>query len=68
MPVQTRIKTTDDIINGIATVGSGVSKPQTFDRSGSQHFPSGDGLLLFQTLDKRYKYHGGANGSGNWEH
>jgi hypothetical protein len=64
-----KIRTSDDIINGLAVVGGGVAKPQTYDNTQrTQHYPSGDSLLVLQNINSRYKYHGGTSGSGNWEH
>jgi hypothetical protein len=64
-----RIYTSQDIVNGIGTVIDGSLKPTNYDNKDRDvHIPSGDSLQFFQTLDKRYRYHGGVGGSGNWEH
>jgi hypothetical protein len=67
---QARFTNTSPIINGIATVGNASRVPQTYDPypSGLEHMPSGDSMLFYQNLNKRFIYHGGANGSGSWEH
>jgi hypothetical protein len=69
MPVVAKLLTSQDIIHGLASVNSGKSTP-TYDPLPpySVHYASGDSLTLFQVLDKRFKYHGGTAGSGNWEH
>ncbi len=60
--------TSNDIIAGLATVLNG-NKAQNYDNPDRDlHWASGDSLLLLTNIDRRYKLHGGAGGSGNWEH
>lgn len=58
----------NDIINGLAVASQGDGPPKKYDGAPrTQHVlqPSG---AYYENLDTRYRYHGGAGGSGNWEH
>lgn len=51
-----RISTSGDIINGLATVWQPGAKPANYDNTArTQHFPSGDSLLVLQNIDSRYR-------------
>jgi len=70
---QAKIFTGQDIVNGLATIYQGEkNNTRTFDPGSglgyTQHFASGDALTLFVVENQRYRYHGGAGGSGAWEH
>lgn len=57
MPIYGKCTTGADIINGLATVANGTNTPSTYDPGEpySQHWPSGDSLTQYVTLDGRYK-------------
>ena len=57
MATHVRIRTTEDIVNGLITVASGAGPAQHYDPGvgSSQHLPSGDSLAFWQNLEKRFK-------------
>lgn len=55
MAVYSKCKTSDDIVNGLATVMTAAGTPSNYDPPAlSQHFTSGDQLMLFRNPDGRF--------------
>ncbi len=55
MAIYGKARTANDLINGLAVVCTG-QKTQTYDNTDrTQHFASGDALVLYTTLNGRFK-------------
>jgi len=62
--------TAANVINGRATCATGAKIPQYTDVNwaDSEVIPSGTAYATLQKYESLFIYHGGDNGSGNWEH
>lgn len=64
-----KITTGNDVINGLVTVFRGNAAPASYDNTQrTQHFTNPTGVTVLDTINSRYLRHGGAGGSGAWEH
>ncbi len=58
----------NDVVNGAAVVSTGERTRLYDNAQRTEHIPNPAATATAQNIDKRYRYHGGPGGSGNWEH